>query len=168
MSRKTAYYLEFMLLQKTANYRCQLKASTTKKTYIFSKRFGHFIPTSPPSQKMKGLAVYFSYFVPQHNVINLEQNGVSNGCHTCFDDVAFRLKCFSSDWQFTHGASSPHYPGSRCQVQLCIHTFSKVEKDNNDPNIVFLQYISTPVEENGKSSAQLLLNKSLLSKVSTT
>ena len=55
------------------------------------KRFCDFIPISPPVLEEFNLTVY-SYFVPRQNIINPEQNGVSNGCQTCCDDVAFHLK----------------------------------------------------------------------------
>lgn len=37
------------------------------------------------------------YFVPRQNVKNLKQNGVSNGFHTCCDDVAILPKIVTID-----------------------------------------------------------------------
>lgn len=52
-----------------------------KTIYIFSRRFGDFIPISSPLLVEFNETVY-RYFVPRHNIIKPEQNDVSNGCQT--------------------------------------------------------------------------------------
>ncbi|XP_065941318.1 retrovirus-related Pol polyprotein from transposon 297 [Magallana gigas] len=91
-------------------------------------------------------------------------NGPQFSCH--------EFKCFASDWEFAHRTSSPRYPRSNGQAERCIQTIKnllkKAEESNSDPNIALLEYRNTPIDGIGKSPAQLLMNRSLRSKIPTT
>ena len=74
---------------------------------------------------------------------------------------------FASDWGFQHITSSPNYPQSNGLAEKSVQTakrlMSKAVRDRKDPYLSLLEYRNTPLAENGKSPAQMLMSRQLRS-----
>jgi len=74
---------------------------------------------------------------------------------------------FATDWDFKHVTSSPNYPQSNGLSEKFVQTakrlITKSVRDRKDPYISLLEYRNTPLAENGKSPAQMLMSRQLRS-----
>ena len=87
------------------------------------------------------------------------------------NSVSQEFKQFAFEWEFTHKTSSPRSPRSNGQAERCIQTvknlLKKADESNGDPNIALLEYRNSPLDGVGLSPAQLLMNRTLRSKLPT-
>ena len=70
---------------------------------------------------------------------------------------------FSSDYQFTHITSSPHFSSSNGQAERTVQPIKRLIKDADDPFAVLLSYRVTPLPWCSLSPAQLLMGRKLRS-----
>ena len=78
---------------------------------------------------------------------------------------------FANEWDFSHITSSPSYPQSNGLVEKSVHIakqlLKKSKSDSRDPYLGILEHRNTPLD-NLAASAQLLMSRSLRSKLPTT
>ena len=78
-----------------------------------------------------------------------------------FSSVEFQN--FSSDYQFEHKTSSPHYPQSNGMAEKAVQTakrlLTKAKEDNKDPYLSLLDYRNTPRSDLLGSPAQRLMGR---------
>ena len=75
---------------------------------------------------------------------------------------------FSSNYQFTHITSSPHFPSSNSQAERTVQTVKHLIKDADDPFAVLLSYRVTPLPWYSLSPAEILIDRKLRSCLSQT
>ena len=77
---------------------------------------------------------------------------------------------FAEEWNFAIIASSPNYAQSNGQPERAVQTvkglFRKAFGSGTDPHIALLQYRNAPVAGIDRSPAQLLMNRSLRTRLS--
>ena len=82
-----------------------------------------------------------------------------------------QLQLFAQDWGFKITTSSPRYPKSNGQAERMIQTVKqllrKAHDSNTDPYIALLQYRNAPLTGLEVSPAQLLMSRSLRTKLPT-
>lgn len=169
------------------------RKSNTKQSLI-----PHEIPSTPWTKvgadifhfKGKDYVLFVDYYSKYPDIIplpNLRACSTIAACKTVFSRQGIPLELFSdngpqfschefkqfaSEWEFTHKTSSPHYPRSNGQAERCIQTvknlLKKAEESNGDPNIALLEYRNSPIDGVDLSPAQLLMNRTLRSKLPTT
>lgn len=80
-----------------------------------------------------------------------------------------QLQLFAQDWDFKITTSSPRYPKSNGQAERMIQTVKqllrKAHDSNTDPYIALLQYRNAPLAGLDVSPAQLLMSRSLRTKL---
>ena len=76
--------------------------------------------------------------------------------------VSRKFHNFSSDWDFKHTTSSPHYPQSNGfierQIQTVKKTLKKAKKSDSDPYLAMLVLNSSP-NSSGMSPASIMYNR---------
>ncbi len=74
--------------------------------------------------------------------------------------AAADFKEFTTEWDFEHATSSPRYPQSNGfaerMVQTMKNTITKARKSDIDPDLALLRLITTPVDSNISTPAELL------------
>ncbi|XP_014676542.1 PREDICTED: sec1 family domain-containing protein 2-like [Priapulus caudatus] len=72
---------------------------------------------------------------------------------------------FAATWDFRHITSSPRFPQSNGQAENAVKTMKtmikKCREEGNDPYLALLDLRNTPVDNIGKSPAQLLMSRRL-------
>lgn len=90
---------------------------------------------------------------------------VMSDCGPQFSSHNFRQ--FSSEWNFTHITSSPHYPQSNGQVERTVQTVKNImrksSENRTDYRLAFLEYLNTPLADDIPSPAELLQSRKLRS-----
>ena len=89
-----------------------------------------------------------------------------------FSDNGPQLSCaecaqFANTWGFVHSTSIPRYPQSNGLAEKAVQTAKKIvmkaTESGRDPYIALLEYRATPIADCGKSPAQLLMSRRLIS-----
>ena len=89
-----------------------------------------------------------------------------------FSDNGPQFSCaefaqFANTWGFVHSTSSPRYPQSNGLAEKAVQTAKRIAMkataSGRDPYIALLEYRTTPISDCGKSPAQLLMSRRLIS-----
>ena len=77
------------------------------------------------------------------------------------------FKKFAKDWGFQTITSSPRYPQSNGMSEKAVQTVKRILKKAKDPYIALLEYRNTPVTGMTYSPSQLLMNRTIRTKLPT-
>nr|XP_034322535.1 uncharacterized protein K02A2.6-like [Crassostrea gigas] len=85
---------------------------------------------------------------------------------------SYAFKKFATEWDFIHTTSSPRYPQSNGQAEICVQTVKnllrKADESGGDIYTSLMNYRASPIDGIGLSPSQLLMNRQLRTKLPIT